>query len=74
LCDYHNCMSTTNSPGVGRDRDRDEDRRLRVILATCCLSLFVVWARRTADRTRELLIAEPEGDVTVHDRACAPAT
>ena len=32
------------------------------------------WARRTAERTRELLIAEPEGDVTAHDRACAAAT
>ena len=35
-------MSTTNLPGLGRDRDRDQDRRLSVILATCCLSLFVV--------------------------------
>jgi predicted MFS family arabinose efflux permease len=32
------------------------------------------WARRTAERTRALLIAEPEGGVTVHDRDSAAAS
>ena len=32
------------------------------------------WARRTAERTRALLIAEPEGGVTLHDRDSAAAS
>jgi MFS family permease len=32
------------------------------------------WARRTAQRTHDLLIAEPEGGVTVHDRDPAAAS